>query len=95
MRTHIVLPDDIVKGVDELVGRRKRSRFIAEATREKLRRERLLKAIREGAGVIDVSRHPEWATPEKVAEWVREQRRIPSSFEKRRGRIPAGHKRAD
>ena len=58
MRTHLVLPDDLVKGVDELVGKRKRSRFIAEAARERLRRERLLKAIRDGAGVIDVSKHP-------------------------------------
>ncbi len=94
MRTHLVLPDDLVKGVDELVGRRKRSQFIAEATREKLRKERLLKAIQEGAGAIDLSRHPEWATPEKVVEWVHALRRIPTSYEKRRGRVPAGHQRS-
>ncbi len=100
MRAHVVLPDDLVKGVDELVGKRGRSRFIAEAAATKLKRERLLKVLEETAGSLDVSRHPEWETPEKVARWVRAQRRIPSAYDKRvarearRGPIPTGHKRA-
>ena len=78
MRTHLVLPDDLIKDVDELVGKRKRSQFIAEATRERLRKERLLAALEETAGKLDMSRHPEWETPEKVAEWVHVLRRTPS-----------------
>ena len=78
MRTHVVLPDDLVEDVDNLVGKRNRSRFIAEVVAERLRRERLIRAIREGAGSLDMTRHPEWATPEKVAEWVRELRDTPS-----------------
>ncbi len=41
MRTHVILPDDLVEGVDKLVGKRKRSRFVEEAVLEKLKRERL------------------------------------------------------
>lgn len=94
MRTHLVLPDDLVKGVDELVGKRKRSRFIAEATREKLRRERLLKVLHETAGSLDLSRHPEWETSEKVVEWVRALRRTPSIRKQAVGEVPARRKRA-
>src|SRR2546422_2799886 len=100
MRTHIVLPDDLVAGVDELVGKRKRSEFIADAARQKLRQEQQLKAIREGAGAIDLSQHPEWATREKAVEWVRALRRIPSSYDKRLARekklggVSPRHKRA-
>ena len=79
MRTHVVLPDDLVKGVDELVGERGRSRFIAEATAEKLRKERLAWAIREGAGILDPKKHPHWSTPEKIDKWVRELRETTSS----------------
>jgi metal-responsive CopG/Arc/MetJ family transcriptional regulator len=100
MRTHIVLPDDLVAGVDELVGKRKRSEFIAEAARQKLRQVQQLRAIREGAGAIDLNEHPEWSTREKTIEWVRAQRAIPSSYDKRiarekaRGDVSARHKRA-
>jgi metal-responsive CopG/Arc/MetJ family transcriptional regulator len=95
MRAHIVLPDDLVTEMDRLVGKRRRSRFVAEAVRERLRKEGLLQAIRDGAGAIDLNEHPEWATPEKVTDWVRSLRRIPSSHERQHGRLPAGHKRPD
>ncbi len=100
MRTHVILPDDLVAGVDELVGKRRRSEFIAGAAREKLQREQQLRAIREGAGSIDLSKHPEWSTREKTIEWVRAQRAIPSNYDKRiardkaRGNVSARHKRA-
>lgn len=75
MRAHIVLPDDLVEEVDKLVGRRGRSAFITGATRERLRRERFLKTVREVAGSIKAEDHPEWATSRQVATWVRKQRR--------------------
>lgn len=100
MRTHVVLPDDLVEGVDALVGSRGRSRFIAEATVEKLQHERLAKAIEEGAGILDPKKYPHWSTPEKIDKWVRELRETPSSYDKRvardkqRGRVSSRHKRA-
>lgn len=75
MRTHVLLPEDLVKEVDALAGKGKRSRFVEEAIREKLRKEKLLSALAETAGMLSAEDHPEWATPEKVASWVRESRR--------------------
>ena len=95
MRTHVVLPDDLVEDVDNLVGKRNRSRFIAEVVAERLRRERLIRAIREGAGSLDMSRHPEWETPEKVAEWIRELRDTPSIREQGEYALPNRLKRSD
>ena len=78
MRTHVVLPDELVEGVDDLVGKRNRSRFIAEATEKELRRERLREAIRKGAGILSDEDYPEWSTSDKVVEWVRKLRDTPS-----------------
>ena len=95
MRTHVVLADELVADVDKLVGKRNRSRFIAEVVAERLRRERLIRAIREGAGSLDMSRHPEWETPEKVAAWVRELRDTPSIREQGEYALPNRLKRPD
>jgi metal-responsive CopG/Arc/MetJ family transcriptional regulator len=75
MRTHLVLPDDLVKQVDATVGKRKRSRFVEEAVREKLRRQTLLAAISKTAGMLSTEDHPQWTTSEQSAAWVRESRR--------------------
>jgi Arc/MetJ-type ribon-helix-helix transcriptional regulator len=74
VRTHVVLPDELVRGIDTLVGRGKRSQFIEEAVREKLRGEVLLSALEETAAVLLTEEHPEWATRDHVASWVRESR---------------------
>ena len=95
MRTHVVLPDDLVEGVDAFVGKRERSRFIAEATAEKLRKERLVKAIREGAGSLDLKKYPHWSTREKVDKWIRELRDTPSIRRDPIDEVPAGLERAD
>jgi len=89
MRAHIVLPDDLVEEVDRLVGKRKRSAFFVEAARERLRREKLLLAMKEAAGALKTEDYPHWATPEKVAAWVRKVRRQSNRrLEKLYGRVP-------
>jgi len=75
MRTHVVLPEDVVKSVDELVGPRKRSEFIAEAVSEKVRRLRLSQAAHKAAGALKDVDIPEWETSEKTIQWIRESRR--------------------
>ncbi|MBM3924994.1 MAG: hypothetical protein FJ320_03260 [SAR202 cluster bacterium] len=75
MRTHLILPDDLVKQVDATVGKRKRSRFVEEAVREKLRREALLAALSATAGMLSAEDHPQWAASKQAAAWVRESRR--------------------
>ena len=74
MRTHVILPEDLVKAVDNLAGKGKRSQFIEVAVREKLRTEALISALKETAGALSSEEHPEWATKETVASWVRESR---------------------
>lgn len=71
MRTRVVLSDELVAEIDALVGSRKRSQFIEQAVRERLQRERLLKALEQAAGVLSAEDYPEWTTSEAVERWVR------------------------
>lgn len=74
VRTHLLLSEELLAEIDALVGKRRRSRFVEEAARDKLKREKLLKALRETAGIISADDYPEWATTEDVAAWVRRLR---------------------
>jgi predicted transcriptional regulator len=74
MRTHVVLPEDLVKDIDEMVGPRKRSKFVEEAVREEVRKRKLLAALEAGTEVLSPEEHPEWATTEDVVNWVRNLR---------------------
>ncbi len=72
---HVVLPEDLVRAVDALAGKGKRSRFVEEAVRDKLKKEKLLWALKNSAGTLSGGDYPHWDTPELVASWVRELRR--------------------
>ncbi len=74
MRTHVILPVDLVEEVDRTVGARRRSHFVEEAIRSHLRREKMATALRETAGSLKGD-YPGWETPEKVSEWVAKSRR--------------------
>ena len=89
MRTHIILPDELVEALDRLVGKRRRSAFITEALRERLGREQLLRALNESAGILKEEQYPHWATPVKVARWVRDIRRQGERTQRRRGELSA------
>ncbi len=81
MRTHIIIAEELIKDVDRVAGKRKRSRFIEEAIREKLARDDLdtiwkkQAGILKGAGILNPADYPEWETPEKTSAWVRALRR--------------------
>lgn len=75
MRTHIVVPKDLVASVDELVGRRSRSKFFTDAAEEKLARVRLARAAKQAAGSLANTTIPGWETSETAVEWVRASRR--------------------
>ncbi len=94
-RIHVVLPDDLLKEIDELVGQHRRSRFIAEAARIVARRDRLVKAIEEGAGILSDEKYPYWSTPEKVARWLRDLRDTPSIRRDPLAEVLAGRQRGD
>ena len=74
VRTNLLLPKELVEQVDHFAGERGRSRYVAEALRAKLKRDRLEEAIELTAGVLRPEDHPEWSTSEKVVEWVRARR---------------------
>ena len=77
IRTHVVLPKDLVEAVDRIVGQRRRSQFVEEAVKEKVFRERQRTVVEELArtgGVLSRDAHPEWATPEQTSAWVRKLR---------------------
>jgi NAD(P)H-dependent FMN reductase len=74
-RVHVTLDDEVVQAIDGRVGRRGRSRFLAEAAREKLERIALEKAIRAGAGLLKDEDYPHWQDTASVQAWVRASRR--------------------
>jgi predicted transcriptional regulator len=71
MRVHISLDDDLVREIDELVGPRGRSAFLAEAARSAVEQRRW-RLIRSAVGSMSDQGHP-W-DPD-VAEWVHGSRR--------------------
>ncbi len=73
VRTNLLLPEDLVEALDRIAGPRGRSRYVAEAVRERLRRDQRLTDIRGAAGIW--RDHPLFPTSEAVVEWVRELRR--------------------
>lgn len=74
MRTHVLLPAELVKEVDRVAGSRRRSRFVEEAIREHLRREALSAALEDSAGILGDADYPEWDRPEKTSAWVAARR---------------------
>jgi hypothetical protein len=67
-RTNVTLPASLLMQVDRLAGPRGRSRYVAEAVAQRVRRDALGAAIRETAGVM-VGRRG-WMNPDEVTRWV-------------------------
>lgn len=67
-RTNLTLPEELMAQVDELAGPRGRSRYVAEAVAQRVKRDKLGKAIRETAGIMVGS--PGWMSPDEVVRWV-------------------------
>jgi metal-responsive CopG/Arc/MetJ family transcriptional regulator len=86
-KAHLVFPSEVLREVDHIAGKRRRSLFIVEATQEKLEKERFLKALEETKGVWTANRHPELQTKRDLERYVREKRR---SYGKRLKRMIHG-----
>lgn len=74
VRTNLLLPEELVKGIDEVAGPRGRSRYVANAVEQQLRRDRQKEAFEATFGTLSAEDYPHWSTPEKVVEWIRERR---------------------
>lgn len=72
-KAHLVFPEDLLESIDRLVGKRKRSKFVVEATRKELRRIQLLQAIQKAAGAWQDEDHPD-IVEKGTYQWVRQQR---------------------
>jgi len=73
VRTNLLLPEDVIEGLDRVAGPRGRSRYVAEAVRERIRRDERWAAMRAAAG--SWRDHPEFPTDQSVVDWVRRLRR--------------------
>ena len=83
-RTHVILPDDVVAAIDELVGQRGRSSFLAEAAREAIKRRRLKLFLTSDEAAWKSADHPELA--QGAGAYVRAMRQEgEESDSKRRG----------
>ena len=72
-RAHVVLPEDLVREIDSMVGSRGRSNFLVETAREAIRRRKLLQFLESDEQVWKDADHPELSAG-SVA-WVRKIRR--------------------
>jgi hypothetical protein len=71
-RAHILLPHELVKEIDSIVGPRGRSAFLVETAREAVRRRKLLRFLESDTPVWKETDHPEQSRG--AAAWVRELR---------------------
>jgi hypothetical protein len=71
MRAHVIVPEELLSEVDDLVGPRRKSEFFVDAARERVAREKLLKAARKLGGSLAHADIPGWETNESSSEWVR------------------------
>jgi hypothetical protein len=72
-RAHILLPYDLVREIDAIVGPRGRSAFLVETAREAVRRRKLLQFLESDTPGWKDEDHPELA--KGTGAWVRQLRR--------------------
>jgi metal-responsive CopG/Arc/MetJ family transcriptional regulator len=67
-RTNLTLPEDLLREVDDLAGPRGRSRYVAEAVAQRVKRDRLGRAIGETHGILVGTPHQ--MTRSEVTAWI-------------------------
>jgi predicted transcriptional regulator len=72
-RTNLTLPEELLRQVDEIAGPRGRSRYVADAVAQRVKRDRLLRAIEASHGSL-VPQGGRPMTREEVSAWVDELR---------------------
>ena len=70
-RAHVLLPEDLVREIDAIVGPRGRSAFLVETARNEIRRQRLLKVLESNEPAWKAENH---ADSTDSATWVRNLR---------------------
>jgi hypothetical protein len=72
VRMNLLLPEDVVEGLERVAGDRGKSRYVAEAVRDRLRRDERMALLKSVVGIW--RDHPDFPTDESVVEWVRRLR---------------------
>jgi predicted transcriptional regulator len=72
-RTNLTLPEELLRQVDEIAGPRGRSRYVADAVAQRVKRDRLRLAIEASFGSL-VPEGGRAMTRDEVSAWVRQQR---------------------
>ena len=78
-RAHVVMSDEVLKAIDEVVGKRERSRFLEEAATEKLERLALVESLEATAGIARGNAYRHWRDRTAAVDWVRKTRSTESS----------------
>jgi hypothetical protein len=78
LRTHIVLPEELAREIDEIAGPRGRSAFLVETAEKEVRRRKLLAFLESDEPAWHEKDHPDIAEI-GTAEWVRSLRNESSS----------------
>lgn len=71
-RTNLTLPEDLLREVDDIAGPRGRSRYVADAVAQRVKRDKLAEVLRETRGAM--AGKPGWRSPEEITRWVEELR---------------------
>ena len=74
VKTNFLFPEDLLMAIDKLVGARKRTKFIVEATEEKLGKLRFSMALDKAAGAWKDENHPDLKTQGDINQYLREIR---------------------
>ncbi len=72
-RTHVILPAEVLREIDALVGQRGRSAFLAEVAQQEVRRRKLLAVLDRKDPAWKAKDHPE--LKRGAAAWVSKMRR--------------------
>jgi hypothetical protein len=73
IRTHVILPSEVVREIDALVGKRGRSAFLTEVARQEVNRRKLLGILDRPGPIWKPEHHPE--LKHGAAAWVSKMRR--------------------
>jgi hypothetical protein len=74
-RAHVIVEEDLLKEIDRLVGKKKRSSFISDAAKKELLRLNQLALLGKLKGVWKDEDHADMRGKDGTYKWVRKLRR--------------------
>lgn len=94
VRTHVIMPVELVEKIDKRVGHRRRSQFLTELAAREIARLELIEAAEAAVGALAKGTVPEWDSSESAARWVHEVRQADDERQERLERLWEGDSKA-